>query len=223
MSAGSSTVVPRPTFTMVMPGLRGGQHLAAEHPRRSASVPGSASTIASTSAGDLGEPVDPVHPRDTRHLDLVDGARRRRGSRARPASRGQRARSSRARRPRPSGRARSASPGAAPTRAGAARPAARAAASRPASTPNTANSASGSACTPAEVVNRMRSSAARSRCAARTCCPPPAGIVCTQRRPGFAATVRASDRARLVGHAEQHLGRVDVRPRTRRCSSGGRS
>ena len=62
----------------------------------------------------------------------------------------------------------------------------------PARTPNRANSASVSAWAPAEVVNSTGAISSALRPDARTCDPPPAAIVCTQRRRGLARTVRAS-------------------------------
>ena len=61
----------------------------------------------------------------------------------------------------------------------------------PASTPKSARSASVEAWTPALVVTTTRSSSSSVSCTARTCPPPPAAVVCTQRRRGFARTVRA--------------------------------
>ncbi|AGP61166.1 hypothetical protein M271_49020 [Streptomyces rapamycinicus NRRL 5491] len=61
----------------------------------------------------------------------------------------------------------------------------------PASTPKTANSASGRPWTPAEVVKRTRSSSSGRSPAALTWLPPPAAMVCTQRRRGLARTARA--------------------------------
>ena len=70
-------------------------------------------------------------------------------------------------------------------------------------------------CTPAVVVNRMRSSCSSVRCAPLTCAPPPASMVCTHRRSGFAPTVRAEHRRPLVGDAVEDLAGIDEFGRTR--------
>ena len=79
----------------------------------------------------------------------------------------------------------------------------------PASRPKTAYSASGSAWTPAEVLNATRARSASERPAALTCAPPPAGMVCTQRRPALASDGAGQRRGLLVRHAVERLGGVD--------------
>ncbi|GAB95116.1 hypothetical protein KILIM_016_00560 [Kineosphaera limosa NBRC 100340] len=61
----------------------------------------------------------------------------------------------------------------------------------PAMMPNKAHSASGTPCTPADVVKVTRSNSSGVSPAAATAAPPPAAIVVSHFRPGLARTVGA--------------------------------